>query len=267
MAIEAKFLKAAIRRRFQVCDSDPKLRCERLIDNTFNLFGHGQARYQDACRHQARLRPAPQREHAAMRVLISLLAALCCSGCFGVPVERVGPKAKEQQPLAGPVVAWSGRGSLSLILPGRLMSLTTYVRHSAGGELRVAMVEDGGLMACDLSYGESGAVVHHCRDELVSLIPVFGAMFHGAYAPAAAEEKMGWRSGRRREANDKWNRWYGGDPVTLGYIHGQTWPVTVGDYRIDNGLLVAHRVHADGPWGAELQLLLDTVTVGEAPPP
>lgn len=202
-----------------------------------------------------------------MRLLAILVIAPLLGGCLGVPVVRVGDLANEQPPLAGPAEAWSARGRLRLALPGRVMSLTAYLRRNDGGELRIALIEDGGLMGCDVSYGASGSVIHHCRDELVSLLPVFAAMFHGAYTPAGPIDEMRWRTGRLQEDTTDGSRWYGGDPVTLGYVHSDSWPVTVGDYRVSNGLLVAHRVRADGPWGTELILELDTVTLGAAPPP
>jgi hypothetical protein len=201
-----------------------------------------------------------------MTRLVLLLAICLLAGCYGIPVDRVGTLAKEQAPYAAPDVAWSARGRLSLVLPGKVMSLTSYVRRSAGGELRVAMMDDGGLMACDIAYGESGAVIHYCRDELVQLVPVFKLLFKGSYQPAAPQHAT-WRSGRLREKTDQWSRWYGGDPLALRYIRGPGWPVEVGDYRVASGLLLPHRAVADGPWGTELQFQLETVTAGEAPPP
>ncbi len=196
-----------------------------------------------------------------------LFATICLlTGCYGIPVDRVGPLAKDQRPYAGPTVAWSARGRLSLVLPGKVMSLTTYLRRSAGGELRVAMMDDGGLMACDVAYGASDSVIHHCRDELVQLIPVFKLLFQGSYHPALPQHAT-WRSGRLREKTAQWSRWYGGDPLVLHYIRGPGWPVEVGDYRVSSGLLLPHRAVANGPWGTELQLQLDTVTAGETPPP
>jgi len=200
-----------------------------------------------------------------MRALL-LASSLLLVGCVGVPVDRVTAMARPQTPQAGPDEAWSARGRLSLLLPGRIMSLTTYLRHSAGGELRVAMMDDGGLVVCDLSYGESGSVVHHCREELVAMIPVFATLFEGTYAPAATGGGE-WRSGRLRISAGRWHRWYGGDPLLLRYVSGYGWPVEVGDYRVADGLLVAHQAWANGSWGAELRLELESVSVGEAPPP
>lgn len=200
------------------------------------------------------------------RAVPLLACLLLLAGCYGLPVDRVSDQAQKQVPLAGPATAWTARGRLTLVLPGKVMSLALYLRRSEGGELRAAMMDDGGLMACDIAYGESGIVIHHCRDELVQLIPIFGGLIHGTYHPAMP--KLGtWRSGRLREKSSRWSRWYGGDPLALRYVHGQAWPVSVGDYRVAAGMLIAHRAHADGPWGTELQLELDTVSRGDAPPP
>ena len=136
-----------------------------------------------------------------MRVLWMLGIVVCwlgVTGCVGVPVDRVSNQAQEQAPQAGPETAWSARGRLTLHLPGRVMSLTTFLRYSDGGELRVAMMDDSGLVVTDLSYGETGAVIHHCKDEMVALIPVFEALFLGSYAPAG-DTNLEWRSGRLRE--------------------------------------------------------------------
>lgn len=201
-----------------------------------------------------------------MRPLLLAATTLLLTACYGLPVDRVSPLASGQKPVAGPDAAWTARGRLTLVLPGKVMSLALFLRRSAGGELRAAMMDDGGLMACDIAYGQTGAVIHHCRDELVQLVPVFESLLLGAYHPAIADATT-WRSGRLQERTERWKRWYGGDPLALRYVRGRGWPVTVGDYRIAAGMLIAHRVHADGPWGAELQLELDTVGSGDSPPP
>jgi len=200
-----------------------------------------------------------------MRFCICVCIATMLNGCF-VPAPRIPPTAEDQTPRAGPSAAWGARGRLSLNLPGRAIGLAAFLRPSEAGEVRMVLMEDGGLMVADISHAGSGTVVHHCRDEVIDALPVLEALTAAVWTPSHPDA-MQVRTGLKYEDDGAWRRWYGGDPVVLRYVHGRGWPMTVGDYRVAEGLLIAHRVYADGPWGTELTLELEAVTQGDAPPP
>ena len=194
-----------------------------------------------------------------MRIGLVLLVLLLI-GC-GNPTPRIPEQAREQQPQAGPAQPWQAHGRLVIELPGRRYGLSALLRRDASGELRCVLMEDGGLLAADLSYHGSTITVHHAAEMVSDFLPVLHQLIGGGWLEAGDSE---WRSDRRLEQRDRWRRWYGGDPVVLHYVHGAGWPVTLSDYRNIDTLIIAHAAEADGPWGAAVTLRWDNINLKTA---
>jgi hypothetical protein len=148
-----------------------------------------------------------------------------------------------------------------------------YLRREPGMRLHYALVADGGVSlaqgALPRQPGEA-PVVHpdlagHLDDlermlaEGFLTAPPTDAPWNGAVRREEVRRDTGSIPGRGSALVA--TRWYGGDPVLLRRVEGGGWPLELSDYRPTPAGLMAHVVRADGPFGAEITVRLDSVEI------
>ncbi|MBA3710040.1 MAG: hypothetical protein H0W83_14620 [Planctomycetes bacterium] len=187
-----------------------------------------------------------------MRLLLALLIVLA-AGC-GVRVPEIPSSARAQTPRAAPAVPWFAPGRMELVLPGKRVSCTAYVRGLGNGQARLVLLSDEGLQLLDLQSTDDGYQVIQAIDDLKKAVPHLGRLLRQAFA--LPPEKRRWEDDRIAAASGGSTRWYGGDPVLLRAIEGDGLDIAIEDYQPLGGELLAHEARATAPFGITMRIHL-----------
>jgi len=206
------------------------------------------------------------RGRAVLIASLSVTVVLFLSACVPRDVPPVPAASRDQQASGGgPRVAWRGEGRLEIARPGLRQSVAVWLRvtpGAQGGEVRAALVGDGGVQLADLALADGSVVVHQVVGDLRERAALLATVIGQAYGAFPGEART-WQDDRLRGGSAGVTRWYGGDPLLLRRVEGIDWPLVLADYRLVGGRLIAHEVRAEGPFGSEIRLRLTTASLRE----
>ncbi|MBA2481376.1 MAG: hypothetical protein H0V44_12000 [Planctomycetes bacterium] len=198
-----------------------------------------------------------------MRTIIAA-CVLLCAGC-GLRIPEIPQAARTQVPRAAPTAPWFGEGRMELVVPGKRISCTAYVRGLPDGTARIALLSDEGLQLMDLQSTADGFQVNQAIDDLKKAVPHLGRMVRQAFAHPA--EKRHWDDDRIAAVSGDVTRWYGGDPVLLRGVEGDGLDLAIEDYRLLGDELLAHEVRATAPFGITMRIHLTSARLLPVPAP
>ncbi len=181
---------------------------------------------------------------AVITLAVINLAVINLAGC----AQRV-PAAgwARAQPLrdASPAVAWhDAAGRCTVATPLTRISCRAVLRRSAGGEVRLALLADEGVLLCDLSCDEKSVSTHCVIPDLLPLLPRLGWFVQQVWGKRPADEPALWVADHWLVATHaqvyQSKRLYGGDPLLLRQVTTTGMTINVGDYRNWDGAWLAY---------------------------
>ena len=177
--------------------------------------------------------------------LTFIVLALCVTAGCATRVPAAGD-ARRQTPQTGspdqPFVAF---GRCTVTTPTLRLSCRAVVRRLPGGEIRLALLADEGVLLLDLTRTATGTTVHLGQP---------GLREHAELISRTLFAWMTLPTTNGRWEDDRWvltspdgQYWCGGDPLLLRRIAGNGPDLDIGDYRQVHGGLLAHLSRLSSP--------------------